>query len=151
MIEIQTGKIVIVDPSRRKDIWSKLVIDDCANGFWDYEKTFVDGIPNEFIVSLQGVSIGADWVQVDHEIFTNSKHIAISDYDLFPENGFRDIFDDIRGVTGDLDNEDVVAVWLNDFAYVTLHNHLNWDLGSHVCHVQLNEEGEVVAVKLTFS
>lgn len=151
MIEIQTGKIIIVDPSRRKDIWSKLIIDECENGFWGCEKTVTNGVPEEFMISLNGrAEADTDWIQVDHEIFTNSKHITISDYGLFPENGFRDIFEDIRAITGDLDDEDVEAIWSNDYAYATLHNHTNWDIGSHTCYMKLNKNAKVVAIKIIF-
>jgi len=146
MIEIQTSKIIVVDPSRRKDIWCKLIISNCVNGFWKSEKTFVNGIPNQFIVSLDGVELNSEWIEVSSKVFTHCKHIAIGDYEMFPDNGFRDSFQNILDFTA----EDLEKIWSNEYTFVTLHNHTDWEIGNHTCYVQLNEEGEAIAVKLTY-
>ena len=144
MFNINSGSLIIIDPSRNKHIWCAVKV-NCKIGIWQYEKLFLE---NKLIgiTITHTVADNFNWELMQDKIITDSKHIGIFDYLEYPELGYRSDFDIIRSIT----NEDLHVSYVTDYGFATLHPYTDWTTGEYQYSIAKSPEEEIIGIKIDF-
>lgn len=146
MFTVSNNNIIVCDPSRKKDHPASAVIQNCVNGVWEMTKIFdkLSDILSEIHIASTYLPMDASWETYENSLFTNSKLIGGFDFDLYPENGCRDIFPEILSTIGD----DLGAIWSSDIGEITRHQYTDWEIGNHTLQIHKDSNNEVDYMKI---